>query len=46
MRILVGLMVVGLLANSAQAQLVETTFNGQKVQGTVIDGDTIPWVFL
>ena len=46
MRILVGLLVVGLLANSAQAQLVETTFNGQKVQGTVIDGDTIPWVFL
>jgi hypothetical protein len=29
-----------------QAQLVETTFNGKKVQGTVIDGDTIPWVFL
>lgn len=29
-----------------QAQLVETVFNGKKVQGTVIDGDTIPWVFL
>lgn len=29
-----------------QAQLVETMFNGKKVQGTVIDGDTIPWVFL
>ena len=29
-----------------QAQLVETIFNGKKVQGTVIDGDTIPWVFL
>lgn len=29
-----------------QAQLVETTFNGKKVQGTIIDGDTIPWVFL
>jgi hypothetical protein len=29
-----------------QAQLVETTFNGKKVQATIIDGDTIPWVFL
>ena len=29
-----------------QAQLVETTFNGKKVQATVINGDTIPWVFL
>lgn len=29
-----------------RAQLVETVFNGKKVQGTVIDGDTIPWVFL
>ena len=29
-----------------QAQLVETTFNGKKVHATIIDGDTIPWVFL
>ncbi|MDP5014748.1 MAG: DUF4294 domain-containing protein [Schleiferiaceae bacterium] len=29
-----------------QAQLVETMFNGKKVQATVINGDTIPWVFL
>jgi hypothetical protein len=29
-----------------QAQLIETTFNGKKVQATIIDGDTIPWVFL
>ena len=35
-----------ILAVPLQAQLVETTFNGKKVQGTVIDGDTIPWVFL
>jgi hypothetical protein len=35
-----------ILAVPLQAQLVETMFNGKKVQGTVIDGDTIPWVFL
>lgn len=30
----------------AWAQEVPTTYNGQKGQGSVIEGDTIPWVFL
>lgn len=44
MRVLGFLLLI--LAIPLQAQLVETTFNGKKVQGTVIDGDTIPWLFL
>ena len=30
----------------AWAQEVPTTYNGQNGQGSVIEGDTIPWVFL
>lgn len=30
----------------AKAQEVQTNYNGQKGQGSVIEGDTIPWVFL
>ena len=32
--------------SSAKAQEVQTNYNGQKGQGSVIEGDTIPWVFL
>ncbi len=32
--------------SSATAQEVQTNYNGQKGQGSVIEGDTIPWVFL
>jgi hypothetical protein len=31
---------------AAKAQEVQTNYNGQKGQGSVIEGDTIPWVFL
>lgn len=33
-------------ALSLGAQEVPTTYNGQNGQGSVIEGDTIPWVFL
>lgn len=32
--------------SSTKAQEVQTNYNGQKGQGSVIEGDTIPWVFL